>query len=145
MRIYTVHVPFLPTGPNHAEAVLIKESFSWLGFFFSVFWALWHRLWFVALGIVLLNALIGLLVVLIGLDQLSQMIISFGIAVLIGFTANDLRRWTLARKGFDQVAVIAAEDDEMALARYLASLVPPPQLTPSPLPTSGPILSGVAE
>ena len=41
MRVYTVHIADGPTGPAVADAVLVKEGFSWPGFFFSALWALW--------------------------------------------------------------------------------------------------------
>ena len=32
-------------GRDDEDVVLIKDGFSWPAFFFSLIWALWHRLW----------------------------------------------------------------------------------------------------
>ncbi len=45
--IYTVHVR--GRGRADDDVVLVKDGFSWPAFFFSLIWALWHRLWFFAL------------------------------------------------------------------------------------------------
>ena len=52
MRFYTVH---LPGGDDGAEdgtlgrAILVREGFNWLAFFFAPFWALAEGLWLAAL------------------------------------------------------------------------------------------------
>lgn len=142
MQIYTVHIPAAPKegGDALVDAVLIKEGFSWPGFFFSVIWALWHRLWWVALGMLAVNILAGLILSLAGFADVLQGVSTLAIAVLIGFTANDLRRWTLARRGFDEVAVVAGDDADMAFARYLADQ----PAKPSVRTTFGPTFTGVA-
>jgi hypothetical protein len=116
MRIYTVH---LTAGEAPTDALLIKEGFSWPAFIFSALWALWHRMWWVALILVGLMVGLGLLMELAGLDEAVQGAASFGLAVIIGGMANDFRRSHLARRGFSERAVIAAGDREAALYRYL--------------------------
>jgi hypothetical protein len=99
MRVYTVHI-----HPRRADTdkdiVFVKEGFCWPAFFFSVLWAIWNGLWLVALLFLLLEAGLGLLFDLFLFDPLSQVILSLLLAIAIGLTANDLRRWTLSRRGY---------------------------------------------
>ena len=118
MRLYTVH--FRPYGLNPEQnLVLIKEGFSWLGFFFSGFWALAHGLWIAAGGLFVgSGVLIGILV-LIEPTPITELAISLGYAVLIGFIANDLHRWTLERQDYDLVGVVSGAGIDEAEQRFL--------------------------
>ena len=118
MRLYTVH--FRPYGHNPEQnLVLIKEGFSWLGFFFSGFWALAHGLWIAAGGLFVgSGVLIGILV-LIEPTPITELAISLGYAVLIGFIANDLHRWTLERQDYDLVGVVSGAGIDEAEQRFL--------------------------
>ncbi|MBT3766677.1 MAG: DUF2628 domain-containing protein [Rhodospirillaceae bacterium] len=118
MRLYTVH--FRPYGLNpEKNLVLIKEGFSWLGFFFSGFWALAHGLWIAAGGLFVgSGVLIGILV-LIEPTPITELAISLGYAVLIGFIANDLHRWTLERQDYDLVGVVSGAGIDEAEQRFL--------------------------
>lgn len=132
MRLYTVHVPAIArsSSPGSADADLIgelvsgtvpvKEGFCWPALFFSILWALWHRLWWVALGLIIINALAGGLLAFFGADQVVQTAVSAGIAVALGFLANDLRRRKLTRGGLSERSVVAAATGETAVARYFA-------------------------
>ena len=118
MRLYTVH--FRPYGLNPEQnLVLIKEGFSWLGFIFSGFWALAHGLWIAAGGLFVgSGVLIGILV-LIEPTPITELAISLGYAVLIGFIANDLHRWTLERQDYDLVGVVSGAGIDEAEQRFL--------------------------
>ncbi len=122
MRIYTIHVPdrwSRTSSDPDLDTVAVKEGFCWPAFFFSVLWALWNRLWLVALGFVLLNVAVGLVAGWFVPDPVVQGAVSIGIAILIGGFANDLKRWTLGRHGFEERAVVIAGDKEDAVIRYL--------------------------
>ena len=109
-------VPASPPRPASGDPVaLVPEGFSWAAFFLSVIWLLWHRLWLVALLFAVLSFALGALlpVALAGPVQLA-------LAVLLGAHAHDLRRGALARKGLQEVGVVAARDQDAALARLLA-------------------------
>ena len=99
-----------------AEAV--KEGFSWPAFILSVFWALWHRLWLAALIFFAANTVLGVGLVLAGADALSASVALFGLAVIIGWTANDMRRAKLSAQGFAERAPVIASTGETAILRY---------------------------
>jgi hypothetical protein len=130
MQLYTIH-----ERPGGEDFVVVKDGFCWPALFFTLIWALWCRLWWVALGIAVANGLLGLATRLAGTDELTESALGLALAVIVGLVANDLRRWTLGRRGYDEVAVVAAEDADAALHRYLDHR---PRPAPSPLPPSAP-------
>lgn len=129
MRIYTVHSPTV-VGAAVDDAQLVNEGFSWPAFFFSMFWALWHRLWWVALGIAAVNLFASLSLSLFDFAPAVQSVMSLAIAVLTGLMANDLRRWSLKHNGFAEVGVVAGDDAESAHKRYLSAHNTPPTIGP---------------
>ncbi len=47
--------------------------------------------------------------------------LGLALAVLLGLFGHDLRRWSLARRGFLLAHVVAARDQDEAMARLLAA------------------------
>src|SRR5204863_9084647 len=99
MAIYTVHEP--PPRRNRAMSaperfIFVRDGFSFWAFLFGPLWMLGHRMWLV-LGcyVVVMGAL------QIGLHQLEvpceiASLVGFLFALLIGFEAGTLRRFTAA-------------------------------------------------
>ena len=117
MRIYTVH--YRPAAFDD-DVVLVKEGFCWPACLFTTLWALWHRLWVVALWLAAFTAVIGALGAVLGLNPLADAALSLGAVLIVGHTANDLRRWTLARRGFSDEGVVVGDGEDSALRRFLA-------------------------
>jgi hypothetical protein len=117
MRIYTLHEP---TDPS-LEVVPVKEGFSWLAFLFSPVWAIWHRLWVWAIGFLAINTIVGWAMANVGLSAYSQGVVYVALALAVGWTANDLRRYNLMKRGFDETAVLLAESQEHAVELYLTA------------------------
>ena len=117
MRVYTVHLRRQGLDPDR-DIVLVKEGFCWPALFFSLLWALWCRLWWVALGLLVVEVMLSGAVALLGLDPLSEIAMSLGCAVIVGYVANDLKRWTLRRRGFVEVAVVVADGRDAAERRF---------------------------
>ena len=136
MRFYTVH---LPGGDGDAvgtalgRAVLVREGFDWLAFFFAPFWALAHGLWLAALPLIAAPAAFIAVPLALGLGPLLPAVLGLGYAVLAGLAANDLRRAGLAARGYRLVEVVAAPDCAQALIRYAESVI-----DPAPRPASFP-------
>ena len=118
MRHYTVHLRRHGLDPDR-DLVLVKEGFSWPAFLFSVLWALWHRLWLVAGLFFLVQAALSLVLALWTPDPVSASAVSVGAALILAYIANDLRRWTLERRGFVETAVVAADGQDGAERRFL--------------------------
>jgi len=108
MRLWTVHVR------KGREPVLVREAFSWGALFFGWLWLLLHRAWIPGALLLALTILVG---VLTGGD--GRVLLIGAIAVLQGLFGNDLRCWSLERRGYALAHVVAAPDEDGALVRLL--------------------------
>ncbi|MFQ3622949.1 MAG: DUF2628 domain-containing protein [Acetobacteraceae bacterium] len=114
MRVWTVHVK------PETEPVLVREGFAWGAFLVPGLWFLLNRLWLVLALYLSLAVVAG--VALSPLPEPLVGVIGSGVQLLIAFHARDLRRWTLARRGYREIGVVAARGGEdEALARLYAA------------------------
>jgi len=114
MRIWTVHLK------PHAEPVLVREGFAWLAFLFPPIWFLAKRMWLVLTLYLAFGA--AATVVLEPVPEPLVALVAFGVQLVIGFQARDLERWTLARRGYRELGVVACRGGEdEAYARLYAS------------------------
>ena len=116
MRLYTVHLKRFGPAPDFH---LVKEGFSWPGFFLTAIWALWHRLWLIALALLAVSVVLNLGTAKLGLDPAVRGVLSLGFAVTVGFVANDLRRWALERRGYAYERTVSGDNRESAERRFL--------------------------
>ena len=116
MTVYSVHVRDTGLRPNLA---LVKDGFSWPAAVFGFIWALVIGAWDVALVLLGVQIIAGVLVPLLIGDPTSQTVVQLGVSVVIGLIANELRRWSLDRRGMFEDAVVSAHDKEEAERRYL--------------------------
>ena len=115
-RLYTVH---LLDDVSDDGLVLVKDGFNWPAFFVAVPWALFHRMWRVAAAFAALHILIGVLMAVMGFNEMQQGIVSLIVAVAIGFSADELRRWALNRRGYSFLDVVVEENFDRATQRFL--------------------------
>ena len=120
MRVFTVHLRRHGLDVDR-DLALVKEGFCWPAFALSFLWALWHRLWIVAIAIFSVEAALSWTFAAFATDPVSRVAISFGLAFIIGMLANDARRWTLVRREFADAGVVAADDRDAAEHRFLES------------------------
>lgn len=118
MRVYTVHhrAATLEKAPDVA---LIKEGFSWPALFFGFIWALWRRLWVVAIAFFVINAAAGAALLALGIGGWGRSSVMFVIALGFGLWGNDVVRWTLKRRGYVETDVVTGTDTDEALRRCL--------------------------
>jgi Protein of unknown function (DUF2628) len=121
LRFYSVHAePWNPaTTPQGADrTVMVKEGFSWPAFLISLPWMIWHRMW------VVLLLYLALVIGLAALSEFGQLpdqamtIASLAIALVLGFEGNSLLRWTLARRGYEEIGEVAAATPQDAEMRF---------------------------
>jgi hypothetical protein len=125
MTLYTAHRR--AGGGADEDMVLIVEGFCWPAFLLTVFWALWHRLWLTAA--VILGLGLGLDAGALGAGEASRAVLSLAIMALVGFSANDLRRRALRRRGNRSLGPVSGASREAAERRVFdrpahASFVP---------------------
>ena len=116
MTVYSVHVRDTGLRPDLA---LVKDGFSWPAAIFGFVWALVVGAWDVALVLLTVQIVTGLAVPMLMNDATVQTVVQVGVSAVIGLTANELRRWSLDRRGMFEDAVVTARDKEAAGRRYL--------------------------
>lgn len=131
MAIYSVHNR--PATPAD-DVIFVKEGFSWTAFVFTLLWALWHRMWIVAAIVFSATAAIAALASGLGLGNLPLNLASIAASLILGFEGNDLRRWSLARQGYKEVALAAGRDIDEAELRFFAARASSrlPEANPAP-------------
>ena len=110
MNTYTAHLK-LGRPP-----VLVREGFSWGAFLFGPVWLLARRAWIAAI----LYAALGIAIAAAAPEALRVPVL-FGLSVLAGLLGRDVVRWSLARRGYALAHVLAARDEDSAIARLLAA------------------------
>ncbi|MCW5750425.1 MAG: DUF2628 domain-containing protein [Alphaproteobacteria bacterium] len=120
MRIWSVAAR--GNGRGEPDIVLVKEGFCWPAFLFGPVWFLWHRLWLALLGYLGANILLAGALALFGVNPAQQLLASLVLALLVGWHGNDLRRWTLLRRGYRLVELVVARDEGEAEKRSLEKL-----------------------
>jgi hypothetical protein len=108
MRIYTAHTR------ARSAPVLLREGFAWGALVFGPLWLLARGVW-VAGGLSLAAWI--LVAVLVPRAAVGPVLLVLHWA--LGVFGQDLRRWSLAQSGYLLVHVVAAPNQDMALARLL--------------------------
>jgi hypothetical protein len=98
------------TGPG-AAPVLVREGFSLGAFLFGPLWLASHGAWLLAAVALAIDAVVAIW---------APVWASVGLAFLFGLFGQDLRRYALELRGYTVVHVLAARDEDAALARLLA-------------------------
>jgi len=122
MKAYTVHAPRRPTGDPVKDAErfeFVCDGFHFWAFLFGPFWMIWRRMWLVLLGYVVVTVLLQLALTAVGAGQGARFAVAFLLALLVGFEAATLRRFTLRRRR--QVGVVMGRDIEDAERRFFDS------------------------
>ena len=142
MAVFTVHEP--RPRKNESEAAperyrFVRDGFHFWAFLLGPLWMLWRRMWLVLLMYVICGTAIQIALYKFGMSSTVKFTVGFLIALLVGFEAGTLRRWSLRR--WTQVGVVVAPDREEAERRFFASWEEGANLPPStaPLPPSAPV------
>ena len=103
------------------DVVAIKEGFSWGAFFFLPFWVLWHRLWWLFIGILGIFFLIKQIDFISFSFYYSEILIIIFIGFILGLFGNDIRRRDLERRGYAFLDVILDVNSDSALEKFYQS------------------------
>jgi Protein of unknown function (DUF2628) len=127
MAVYTVHEPL----PKKDEAFADPERFAFVrdGFYFWAFvlgplWMLWRRLWLVTVFYFALSTALQFGLWALDASDGVRFLVYALLALLIGFEAGTLRRWTLTRRGWKNLGVVVGDDLESAERRFFAAWTP---------------------
>ncbi len=108
MKMWTAHL-----RPD-AEPILVPEGFSWLALIFGPLWLAVHRAWIPAVIVLAADVVVSTLV-----PMPLSIVLDVGLTLLVGLSAQDLRRWSIENRGYLLTHVIAARDEAEALGRLL--------------------------
>ena len=108
MRFFTAHIR---TG---AAPVLVREGFSWGALLFGPIWFAAHRAWIAAV----LTLVAFVLIILLTHGGLATALL-VALAILLGLSGQDIRRWSLDHRGYLLSQVLVARTELEALGRLL--------------------------
>jgi len=124
MPVYTVHAP-VADGADLAATdriVFVRDGFHFWAAVASVIWLIWNRLWLALIGWVALMLAIDFGMAALGTGRSAILCVDLLLAVLMGFEAATLQRWTLSRRKWRQLDIVVADDEEAAERRFFDRL-----------------------
>jgi hypothetical protein len=120
MPVYTVHAPVTnEAGIRAADRfAFVRDGFHVWAALAGVVWLAWHRLWLALIGWIIVMAAIDIGMATLGAGRGAIFLANVLLALLMGFEAASLRRWTLSRRNWRQLDIVVADDDESAERRF---------------------------
>jgi len=120
MPVYTVHAPVADGAEASApdSFTFVRDGFHFWAAALSVFWLAWNRLWLALIGWIAASAAIQFAMMALGAGRGSMLLANLLIALLMGFEAASLQRWTLSRRNWRQIDIVVADDEEAAEHRF---------------------------
>ena len=115
MRAYTVHAPADdPAAPE--KVAFVKDGFSWPAFFAPILWILWHRLWLTLVAYIIFVLVVVWTSRLVS-DEAAAIVAIFG-SLLFALEANNIRRMSLANKGWSDLGASSGQNLDEAELRF---------------------------
>ncbi len=120
MPVYTVHAPLGGNTDIRAtdRFAFVRDGFHVWAAILGVVWLAWHRLWLALIGWIVLMAVIDVAMVRSGLSGVAIFAVDGLLALLLGFEAASLQRWTLSRRNWRELDIVVADDEEAAERRF---------------------------
>jgi hypothetical protein len=121
MPVYTIHEP-----PRRDEEVVahtarfqfVRDGFHWWALLLTPFWMLRYRMWLELIAYLLLVGGITFGLKRFGIGNSAGPWVAVLLSLLVGLEASSLRRWKLARRGFENLGVVVGEDLDIAERRF---------------------------
>jgi hypothetical protein len=121
MPVYTVHAPV--AGGMEARGatdrfVFVRDGFYFWAFLAGPLWLAWHRLWLALIGYIAISIGVAVALTLLHAGAGTRFTVMLLVALLMGFEAASLWRWTVSRRKWRQIDVVVADDEETAERRF---------------------------
>lgn len=100
--------------------MFVRDGFHFWAFVLAPLWLLLHRLWLALLIYVVGYGALSFGLAIARVSLSSQLIVGLLIALLMGFEASSIWRWTLNRRGWTTLGFVVAGDAETAERRFFA-------------------------
>jgi hypothetical protein len=120
MPVYTVHAPAADGADLRAtdRFAFVRDGFHVWAALLGVVWLAWHRLWLALIGWIVLMAVVDVAMVRLRIGGGTILLADILLALLLGFEAASLKRWTLSRRQWRQLDIVVADDEEAAERRF---------------------------
>jgi hypothetical protein len=120
MPVYTVHAPVTTDAGLRAtdRFGFIRDGFHVWAVVFGPLWLIWHRLWLALFGWIIVTLAVDVGLARFGAGGTAIVLANGLIALLMGFEAPSLERWTLSRRNWRQLDIVVADDEEAAERRF---------------------------
>jgi Protein of unknown function (DUF2628) len=120
MPVYTVHAPIADNAGIAAtdSFAFVRDGFHFWAALLGPLWLAWHRLWLALIGWIVVMIAIEVAMVRLGASGTAIFFANVLIALLMGFEAASIRRWTLSRRNWRQLDIVVADDEESAERRF---------------------------
>jgi hypothetical protein len=134
MTIYTVLAPRARAGSAEPDRfVFVKEGFCWPAFYMTIPWLIWRGMWLSLVAYVLVVAAVFAFAGGAPPPVAWTILVLFG--ALVGLEANNLRRWTLERRGYRFLGVAAGDRKTEAEYRFFVAWASGPATLNTHLPS----------
>src|SRR5437764_11177719 len=119
MPVYTVHAPLASGADLRAtdRFVFVRDGFHLWAAVLGVLWLAWHRLWLALIGWIIVVVAADLILLSAGIGGGTVMFADLLLAILLGFEASSLERWSLSRGGWRQLDIVVGDDLDAAERR----------------------------
>jgi hypothetical protein len=120
MPVYTVHAPVTnEAGIRAADRfAFVRDGFHVWAALAGVVWLAWHRLWLALIGWIIVMLALQIGMARLGAGPTAIFFTDVMVALLMGFEAASLWRWTLSRRNWRQLDIVVADDEEAAERRF---------------------------
>jgi hypothetical protein len=119
MPVYTVHAPTANAGIAALERfAFVRDGFHFWAAVFGPLWLVWHRLWLALIGWIVVILAVDVGMTGLGANGTAILLANVLIALLMGFEASSMRRWTLSRRNWRQLDIVVARNQEAAERRF---------------------------
>ncbi|WP_128290440.1 DUF2628 domain-containing protein [Afifella aestuarii] len=139
---YTVHLPPEKEGVDGAlRAVFIKDGMNWPALLIPFLWLLYRRMWLPLLLYLVASGAIAVLGFRFGEAAAQWCGLLF--AILFALEANNLRRWSLSRRGWREAGAASGRSEDEAAIRFFGGREDE-FAAPAPTTASRPVVPEVA-
>jgi hypothetical protein len=119
--------------------VFVRDGFHFWAFVLGPVWMLRHRLWLVLLIYIVLTTALQIGLHALGVSAEVRFMVGFLIALLVGFEAATLRRWTYGRRRWTNLGIVVGRNREEAERRFFdrwSGTLEPVAPSPPPIPST---------
>src|SRR5262245_39670372 len=116
MLVYTVHAP-LTAGADLRSTdrfVFVRDGFHLWAPWLRVLWVAWLWLWLSLIGWLVLTPAVDAILLAIGIGRGTVFGADILLAILLGFEASSLERWSFSRGNWRQLDIVVGDDRDAA-------------------------------